>query len=178
MEFYITLGSIAFVIFLIFAIIFIYTKRQQIKCRNNITKLFTKACENKGISEYKFEHVKKDIYDFYFENDSHIYYIKIINNPGNHEICINNAIKWQLRILGDTNGKINFIENVEGLMRLDLNNKEKKEHKLYIVYPNTRALLKVINECEMVFVNPDNDVYGSTVITYKKLEEDLTLLDL
>ena len=39
------------------------------------------------------------------------------------------------------------------------------------------ALLKVINECEMVFVYPDTDVYGAQVISYKKLEENLDLLE-
>lgn len=70
-----------------------------------------------------------------------------------------------------------LVEGVEPLMRLDLANTQKKEHKLFIIYPNVTALLKVINECEMVFVYPDTDVYGAQVISYKKLEENLDLLE-
>ncbi|MDE5855960.1 MAG: hypothetical protein K2H06_02835, partial [Anaeroplasmataceae bacterium] len=104
--------------------------------------------------------------------------IKVIYNFSNQEICINNAIKWQLRKLSDQHETMTFVEGIEPLMRLDLNNTEKKEHKLFIIYPNVTALLKVINECEMVFVYPDTDVYGSQVIPYKKLLEDINLLDI
>lgn len=57
---------------------------------------------------------------------------------------------------------------------LDLNEKKdkkqyKKNIKMYIVYPNARSLLMYINECEMKFVNPTTDVYGTNVITFQEL---------
>ncbi len=177
MEFiYYIIGAILVISGLIFAVTLTKKKRSQ-KYKSDIVKLFEAACKKKNITEYKMEYVKKDTHDFYFEDESNIYYIKIINNFSNQEICINNAIKWQLRKLGDRNEKLVFVEGVEPLMRLDLTHQEKKEHKLFIVYPNVTALLKVINECEMVFVYPDTDVYGAKVISYKKLVEDLDLLE-
>lgn len=147
------------------------------KRKNDILKLFMTACQNKEITKYTLQYLKKADYDVYFESEKSIYYVKVILNPGSQEICINNAVQWQIRKLNDPNGHLVFVEKIESLMRLDLKNKEKKEHKLFIIYPNTRALLKVINECEMVFVYPDTDVYGASVVTYQNLAENLDLLD-
>ena len=178
MEFVYWMIGILFLLNLTIGTIIIVKKQRKIKRNNDIIKLFSMACRKKGITEYKLEHVKKDTHDFYFESEHNIYYIKMIYNFGNQEICINNAIKWQLRKYNEKQEHMTFVEGVEPLMRLDLTNPNKKEHKLFIVYPNTRALLKVINECEMVFVYPDTDVYGSRVIPYKKLYDNLDLLEL
>ena len=48
--------------------------------------------------------------------------------------------------------------------------------KIYIIYPNSRSLLKYVNECEMEFVTPETDIYGTQVITYLALNEDLSLI--
>lgn len=171
------IGAI-FLIAIAISIFIIVNKRKIQKRKNDIIKLFTNACKEKGIDDFKIEYVKKDTHDFYFEDKKNIYYIKVIYNFSNQEICINNAIKWQLRKLSNRNESVSFVEGIEPLMRLDLTNSKKKEHKLFIVYPNVTALLKVINECEMVFVYPDTDVYGSQVIPYKKLVEDMGLLEI
>lgn len=142
----------------------------------DIIKLFTKACKLKNITEYKLDFVKKDTHDFYFEDANSIFFVKVIFNLANQEICVNNAIKWQLRRSSVQNA-MNFVENIEPLMRLDLQSNPKKQYKLFIIYPGARALLKVINECEMVFINPDTDVYGAKIITYQMLEENPLLLD-
>ncbi|MDE6407963.1 MAG: hypothetical protein K2K48_01435 [Anaeroplasmataceae bacterium] len=166
------------VIAITISILIIVNNRKIQKRKNDIIRLFTNACKEKGIEDFKIEHVKKDTHDFYFEDKENIYYIKVIYNFSNQEICINNAIKWQLRKLSDHNETMTFVEGIEPLMRLDLTNTEKKEHKLFIIYPNVTALLKVINECEMVFVYPDTEVYGSQVIPYKKLVENMDLLEI
>ncbi|MDE7106254.1 MAG: hypothetical protein K2O22_03725 [Anaeroplasmataceae bacterium] len=172
------IGAIVLITAGIMSIIIIKNRSIQ-KRKNDILKLFSTACSAKGITDYKLEHVKKDTHDFYFESEKNIYYIKVIYNFSNQEICINNAIKWQLRKFGEQNNEaMSFVEGVEPLMRLDLTNPVKKEHKLFIVYPNVTALLKVINECEMVFIYPNTDVYGSQVIPYKKLVEDMNLLEI
>lgn len=174
---YWSLGIILVIAVVIFGTIVIHNKRIQ-KRKNDIIHLFQAACVEKGISEYTLEYVKKDTHDFYFEDEQSIYYVKVIYNLSNQEICINNAIKWQLKKLGEPNQKHLFVDEVEPLMRLDLSHPSKKEHKLFIVYPDATALLKVINECEMEFVYPDTDVYGAHVIPYNKLIENLNLLEL
>ena len=145
------------------------------KRKNDIISIFDSACKVYNVTDYKIEHVKKDAYDFYYEDPKNIYYIKIVNNPMNKEICVNNAIKWQLRTHGSVD-EMTFVEGIDGLMRMDLKRQGKKQYKLYIVYPTARALLKVINECEMTFIYPDTDVYGTRIITYVTLKEKPELI--
>ncbi len=62
-------------------------------------------------------------------------------------------------------------------LELDIEGKkEEKQYmkniKMYIVYPNARSLLMYINECEMKFVNPNTDVYGTRVVTFQELEKN------
>ena len=102
--------------------IIVYRNYQSKKRKNDIFKIFWRACQEKEIENYKLEYVKKDTYDFYFESEKNIYYIKVIYNFSNQEICINNAIKWQLRGFKDNNEGMQFVEGIESLMRLDLNN--------------------------------------------------------
>lgn len=168
---------VGIVLFIIIFILRFYIINLETKRSEEIIKIFTKACAEKNIEDFRIEGVKQETHDIYFENEKHIYYIKIIKNPSNQEICINNAIKWQMRKIADREENMHFVEGIEPLMRLDLTNKNKKEHKLFIIYPNTHALLKVINECEMVFVYPDTDVFGATVVTYKQLKENPDILE-
>lgn len=177
MKVYLWIFLAFLLIILCIVIYFLVKKSQRTKMRNDILRLFTIACKNKNVENYTLQLVKKANYDVYFESEHSIYYVKIIFNPGCYEICINNAIKWQIRKINDHSERMNFVENIEPLMRLDLRNKDKEEYKLFIVYPNARALLKVINECEMVFVYPDTDVYGASVVSYKNLEEHVDVLD-
>lgn len=172
---YVLIGLLL-IVFLI--VLFVLLGKYKVKRKNNeIIELIKEYCEIKGISDYKLELVKKDAYDFYYEDDNDIIYIKIVNNPYNREICINNAIKWQIRSYGASDEMV-FVEGIDGLMRLDLQYNGKNQKKLYIVYPQARSLLKVINECEMVFIYPNTDVYGAKVITYRALKENPILLEL
>ena len=46
---------------------------------------------------------------------------------------------------------------------------DKEIHKLFIVYPNARQLMRAVNECEYEFIYPETDVFGVNVITYNTL---------
>lgn len=145
--------------------------------KKNIIALFEQACKEKNVTEYQLFAVKTPMYDFYFESSTSIYYVKVILNVGNKELCVNNAVKWQLRERG-FNETMHFIDGVENLMKMSFrHHSEKKEHKLFIIYPGARALLKVINECEMVFIYPETDVYGAQVINYLTLVENPSILE-
>ena len=130
-----------------------------------------------NLESYKLEYSAHPAYDYLIESEEYKYYVKLIHNPNNQEICVNNAIKWQLRNGLHEKG-LRFVEGVELLMRMDIKNNGKKVRKLFIIYPNSRALLKVINECEMIFVNPKTDIYGANIVTYRQLEEDHNLIEL
>lgn len=118
-------------------------------------------------------------FDYILETKKYRYHIKLIPNLDNQEICVNNSVKWQLR-KSFNDESLRFVENVEHLMRLDLPNtaNNKANKKLYIIYPSARSLLKYINECEMEFVHPHTDVYGTNIITYVALKEHQDLIKL
>ena len=147
------------------------------KRKKDCFNLLARVCESKENSNYKLEYSNNPAYDYYIENDNYKYLIKLIINPNNQEICVNNAIKWQLRNCLHEKG-LRFVEGVEPLMRMDVKNNGKEVKKLFIIYPNSRALLKVINECEIIFVTPETDIYGAKIITYRQLEEDFDLIKL
>ena len=172
-------GSIvvAAVAIIVFVIAKLVTKHFAEKRKKECFNLLTSVCNEKNEKEFKIEYSNDSAYDYYIESEKHKYFIKLINNPTKDEICVNNAIKWQLRS-GVKEKEIRFVEGVESLMRMDIKKDEKQVHKLFIIYPNAKALLKVINECEMVFVNPNTDIYGANIITFNQLEQDHELINL
>ena len=127
-------------------------------------------------TDYLIKKNDTSTFDYTFETPRVVYYIKIIPNLLNEEICVNNSVKWQLR-RSFNDETLRFVEEVDGLMRMEINS-SKNHKKLYIIYPNSRALLKVINECEMVFITPETDIYGANIITFKQLEDNFELLEL
>ena len=167
----IVIGVLAIVLFAI------GSKHIAEKRKKDCFNLLNKVCDSKENKNYKLELSNHPAYDYYIENDNYKYFVKLIINTNNQEICVNNAIKWQLRN-GLHDKGLRFVEGVESLMRMDINPNGKEVKKLFIIYPNSRALLKVINECEMIFVNPKTDIYGANIITYKQLEEDFDLIKL
>ena len=58
-------------------------------------------------------------------------------------------------------------------LNLEENNFPLNTVKLYVIYPNSKNLVKVINECEMVFIKPNVDIYGSRVNNYSDLEQNI-----
>ncbi len=51
----------------------LFKKKRVLKYKNDIQKLFTSACMEKNIQNYRIEYVKKDTHDFYFEDAENIY---------------------------------------------------------------------------------------------------------
>lgn len=126
----------------------------------------------------KPKHQEALAYDYTLETNNYIYYIKVVPNFNNDEICVNNSVKWQTR-RSYKDEHVRFVSNIDLLMRLDLENKNnKKARKLYIIYPNAKSLLKYINECELEFVHYNTDVYGAKIITYLDLKDHINLIEL
>ena len=169
-------------VIMIVVIYFIYKiikKNQTTKMYQAIESLLLKFVElDKENNQYtKIEKLKNDNlpYDFTLTTKKSIFYIMIVKNAFSDEICINNSVKWQKgRPQGQENAK--FFNDIDKLMRVDLPKTEgKKTRKLYIIYPNARLLLKYINECEMEFVYPITDVYGTNVVTYFEFKDDINI---
>ena len=143
---------------------------------NNLLLSIAKENSNNKVTKISPKSDEYSKYEFTLETTNYFYYIKVVDNRKNSEICVNNSVKWQLRktIMDES---MNFVSGIEGLMRMDpsiVNDKPTK--KLYIIYPNARSLLKYINECEMEFVHPHTDVYGSNVILFLELKNDTSLI--
>ncbi len=152
----------------------IFKKWSYKKMMNDCEKLFESFINPTEINEYKlYKPQSKEAFDYVFYTPKYNFYIQIVPNFGSHEICINNSIKWQIRkSFNDTS--MNFVPNIDKLMRLDID--DPKAKKIYIIYPNATSLLKYINECEMIFVRPETDVYGTNVIPYLALKEKPELI--
>lgn len=172
---FIILGIIFIIIItsIIIVSINISKKNSVKKMYEDIEKLFSSIIPQNS-DGYRFERKTNLEYDYLFETPNYKYYIKVIPNSGNQEICVNNSVKWQLR-KSFNDESMRFVQNVEGLMRLEVE-EQKKIKKLYIIYPNARSLLKYINECEMIFIHPDTDVYGCNIIPYIALKENKDLI--
>ena len=163
------------VIICILCIVYSITKKNSIKkmyfeIESTLESLIIE--ENKN--DYNLQKLYLKDYDYIFETPLYIYYIKIVPNTSNQEICVNNSVKWQLR-KSFNDETMRFVENIEGLMRMDIPS-SKPLKKLYIIYPNARTLLKYINECEMVFIHPTTDVYGANIIPFVQLKDNPNLI--
>ena len=168
--------AILIVLMIVLIILYnVYTKQRKAKMYKDVYDALNSLKIKSRENEFEVKRSNEKSYDYIFKTPNNVFYIKIIPNFSNHEICINNSVKWQIRkSFGDDS--LNFVEGVEDLMRLEFS--EKNSKKLYVIYPNAKALLKYINECEMVFVKPETDVYGATVISYQAIKDIPNLLEI
>lgn len=169
--------SVCLITFFICILVFVLSVTK----KNSIKKMYLdveKVLESLIIEDIKDQFDLQKLYlkdyDYIFDTPAYRYYIKVVPNSSNQEICVNNSVKWQLR-RSFNDETMRFVENIEGLMRMDIE-ASKPYKKLYIIYPNARTLLKYINECEMVFIHPTTDVYGANIIPYVALEENPNLI--
>ena len=119
---------------------------------------------------------KNKAYDFKMNYNGKLFLIKLIYNPSCDEICINAKHYWQQNHgVVSSRKKGEQMKGVYDLIFLNLeeNNFPLDTVKLYIIYPNSKNLVKVINECEMVFIKPNVDIYGSRVNNYSDLEQNI-----
>lgn len=115
-------------------------------------------------------------FDFKMEYNEKTFLIKLIYNPSSYEININAKHYWQRNEgVVSSRKKGEQMKGVYDLTFFDLkaNNYPTNTVKLYVIYPDCKRLMKVINECEMVMINPSVDIYGCRVEKYTKLEENI-----
>lgn len=143
-----------------------------------LNKIVNQDPENSNLNKIEYPNKKapKLPYDYILDTKDYKYYVKVVPNFGGYEICVNNSVKWQIRKTFNDES-MNFVPEIEELMRMELPKDDARvPRKLYIIYPNARSLLRYINECEMVFVHPNTDVYGTNIMTYNDLEENIDFL--
>lgn len=126
-----------------------------------------------------FENVKlsnNKAFDYEMNYNDKIYLVKLIYNPKEYEINVNSKNYWQINKGIVSSRKTG--EKLEGVYDLiNFNVKENcyegKVVKLYVIYPNSKSLLKVINECEMEFIKPKTDIYGCKITTYYNIKKEI-----
>ena len=146
-------------------------------CYINKRKAYKNLHEKLLTISSSVEVVKKNkAYDFKMNHNGKLFLIKLIYNPSCDEICINAKHYWQQNHgVVSSRKKGEQMKGVYDLIFLDLaqNNFPLDTVKLYVIYPESQRLVKVINECEMIFIKPNVDIYGSRVNNYSDLEKNI-----
>ena len=93
-------------------------------------------------------------------------------SPDYSEIQINSRATWEVKYgAGNTPGKAQphrrFLTEVSAFQNKDF---EEGIVKLVLISPKPKKIVKYINECEIVFVKPTTDIYGSNIITKDSLD--------
>ena len=123
--------------------------------------------------------IKSKAFDYEMKYNDKTFLIKVIYNPSSDEICINAKHYWQKNHgVVSSRKKGDQIKGVYDLIFFDLeaNGYSKDTVKLYIIYPESKRLMKVINECEMIFIKPEVDIYGCRIVNFLTLKDDINKL--
>lgn len=161
----VVLGSSLLVLFICF---FIYLYYRHIKMKENILELLATIAKENKIINYKLRWVKRKPYDIYYETITHIYNIRVLPNYKHKELFLESKTKWVM---------VNHIEEkkhqdakIKNFINYNPLPQGKKDIiKIVLVYPNAKAIIKFINQCELNFIYDDKEVYGVKVITYENL---------
>ena len=143
-----------------------------------LSELHLKLCNIAGCENVKVI-IKNKAFDYEMQYNNKIYLIKLIYHPSRAEINVNSKNYWQIN-----RGKVSSrktgeqMKGVYDLINFNLtkNNYPKNTVKLYVIYPDSISLLKVLNECEMQFITPKTDIYGTKINRFKDLEENINQL--
>ncbi len=157
----------------------IYVVKKQNKMYANITSILDSLAKESADNSYertiKQKGLQKSLYDFVLRTKNYVYYIKLIPNNNLNEITVQSSVKWQMR---KSMKSTIYISDIEEFMRLRLTDEGKISKKIVLIYPDSKSLLRYINDCELEFITPDTDVYGCNVVTYKQLSENLDIIKL
>ena len=149
---------------------------KQIRRKKAHENLFNKLCNIAGADNVKLV-IKNKAFNFEMFYNERIYLVKLIYHPSKAEINVNNKLYWQINKGVVSSRKTGEkMEKVYDLILFDLekNNFPLNTIKLYVIYPNSVTLLKVLNECEMEFISPKTNIYGCRMLRYTDLEEKIS----
>ncbi len=87
------------------------------------------------------------------------YFIKILYTKKNCDLQINNKDTFMMYIKATSDSmKTKKINNLTSFMNYP------KENKVIVLASKAKTIKKVINECEMIMVNEETDVYGVHIL--------------
>ena len=115
---------------------------------------------------YDVTNIEFKCYNQIIKNNNVTFLVKTIKIPEHAEIQINNKVTWEIKYgAGNTPGKAQpykkMLKDISEFMNLET---KENEIKLVIATPHPKKIVKYINECEIVFVTPYTDVYGTRLI--------------
>ena len=91
--------------------------------------------------------------------DDQVFYFKILLCPNNCDLQINNIETWGIY----KQGKFTYINEIKKFIN------SQESNKIVVLASEAHTIKKVINECEMIMVDENVDVYNSLVINYDKI---------
>lgn len=152
---------IVLAIIALFVVVLIFTKNANIK--SSIEENFYTKIKELG---YEIKDVEFKCYNQIIKNNNVTFLVKLIKIPEYAEIQINNKVTWEIKYgAGNTPGKAQpykkMLKDISEFMNLET---KENEIKLVIAAPSPKKIVKYINECEIVFVTPYTDVYGTRLI--------------
>ena len=142
-------------------LIFVFAKSE--KNKSTIEETFYNKIKELG---YEVTDVEYKCYNQIIKNEQVTFIVKTIKIPEYAEIQINNKVTWEIKYgAGNTPGKAQpykkMLKDISEFMNLKV---QENEIKLVIATPQPKKIVKYINECEIVFVTPYTDVYGTRLI--------------
>lgn len=120
--------------------------------------------------------IKSKIFDFEMKYNNKTFLIKMIYHPNKHEINVNSKSYWQInRGVVSSRKSGEQMQGVYDLINYNhlANGYDKNTVKLYVIYPYAKRMMKVINECEMKFIQPETDIYGCKINNYQDLKQNI-----
>ena len=113
---------------------------------------------------HKAEHFS---YNFILEINKRKFLIKLVSLPSYSLVQINNKTTWEIKYGGRNNpGKSDPYSkylnlNIDCFMKLET---KEDEQEVVVLIPKSKKIVMYINECEIVFVKPNTNVYGTRII--------------
>ena len=115
---------------------------------------------------YTLEKTKEDGANFKLLISGKEYLIKVVIVPKNCDLQINNIDTWLCYIKASSDSmKTKLVNNLTTFM------KSKKENRIIMLSNSAKTIKKVINECEMIMVKPETDVYKTHIINFNNISE-------
>ena len=136
--------------------------------------LYNTLVEIAGVTNIK--KIKTKAFDFEMKYNNKTFLVKMIYHPHKHEINVNSKSYWQINrgvVSSRKSGeKMNGVYDLINYNHL-ANGYGKNTVKLYVIYPLAKRMMKVINECEMKFIQPETDIYGCKINNYIDLKQNI-----
>ena len=121
---------------------------------------------SKSNLSYTLTKEKKDGCDYKLLINGKEFYIKVVIVPKNCDLQINNIDTWVCYIKASSDSmKTKLVNNLSSFMNSSLDN------RIVILSKKAKTIKKVINECEMIMVKPETDVYKINIINFDKIGE-------